>query len=130
MVKTCFIAFSQEYGTKVWTYGAWVDSYLFVILLSSVIFLCYIGNYIWFILRASHRVEYIEENRERMHRVKFVFGFILTFVLDIPGTCVACVLYTMQQGAKGKSLILILIQRLISIKKTFFIQTPILIGRF
>ena len=43
----------------------------------------------------------MEENRDNIVRVKFTFGFILSFVLDIPGSCLAVALYSMRHGEQG-----------------------------
>ena len=91
----------EDYTAKVELYARLIDAYLFFLIVSGFVFVCYILAYLWFVLRAWHRALYIEENRDHIVQVKFTFGFILSFVLDIPGSCMAVVLYSMRYGAQG-----------------------------
>lgn len=91
----------RDYKDKVGLYGRLIDTYLFFMVISAAIFLCYIACYLWFVLRSWHRAEYIEENREKVVRVKFSFGFLLSFALDIPGSCLAVILYALRAGERG-----------------------------
>jgi hypothetical protein len=91
----------KDYKDKVGLYGGLLDTYLFFLVISGAIFLCYLLAYLWFVLRSWHRAIYIEENRDHVVRVKFTFGFILSFALDIPGSCLAVILYSLRQGNRG-----------------------------
>lgn len=91
----------KDYEKKVGLYGGLLDTYLFFLVISGAIFLCYLLAYLWFVLRSWHRAIYIEENRDHVVRVKFAFGFILSFALDIPGSCLAVILYSLRQGERG-----------------------------
>ena len=91
----------EEFEAKVNSYAALTDAYLFFLIISGCIFICYALAYIWFVLRAWYRSEYIAENRQSILRIKFFFGFLLSFALDIPGSCMAVVLYSMRYGERG-----------------------------
>lgn len=91
----------EDFQNKVDSYGAIVDAYLFFLIVSGGIFICYMVAYLWFVLRAWYRQQFIEDNRECILRVKFFFGILLSFTLDIPGSCMAVVLYSMRSGARG-----------------------------
>lgn len=91
----------KDYKDKVMLYGRLLDTYLFFLIISGAIFLCYLLAYLWFVLRSWHRSQYIEENREKVIRVKFAFGFLLSFVLDIPGSCLAVICYSLRAGERG-----------------------------
>lgn len=91
----------EEFQLKVDVYGRVVAAYLFFLVISGFIFICYCAAYFWFVLRAWHRATYVEDNRDQIVRVKFAFGFLLSFVLDIPGSCIAVVLYSMRYGERG-----------------------------
>ena len=58
-----------DYQNKVDLYGRVLDTYLFFLVISGAIFLCYLLAYLWFVLRSWHRAQYIEENRD--HDVAF-----------------------------------------------------------
>jgi len=91
----------EAYEDKLGLYEGLLDAYLFFLVISAVIFLCYSLAYLWFVLRSWHRAAFIEENRDHIVQVKFAFGFLLSFSLDIPGSCMAVVLYSMRQGITG-----------------------------
>jgi len=91
----------RDYKEKVSQFADVVDLYLAFLLLAGSILVCYILVYVWFVLRSLHRAIYLEENRDRIVKVKFTFGFLLSFFLDIPGSCITVGLYSMRCGSAG-----------------------------
>ena len=93
----------EDFTEKVELYASLIDAYLFFLIISGLVFMCYILAYLWFVLRAWHHrsSSYVEKNRDHIVQVKFTFGFIMSFVLDIPGSCLAVVLYSMRHGVEG-----------------------------
>ena len=97
----------QYFGATFWCFCDFFTQYICTLFLCLFIFypgsilVCYILVYVWFVLRSLHRAIYLEENRDRIVKVKFTFGFLLSFFLDIPGSCITVGLYSMRCGSAG-----------------------------
>ena len=91
----------EIYERELKLYSRLSDAYLFFLVISGAVFLCYILAYLWFVLRSWHKPTFLEDNRDHIVKVKFTFGFILSFTLDIPGSCIAVFLYHMRHGERG-----------------------------
>ena len=91
----------RDYQDKIDSFGRVVDVYLFFLFASAVILVCYMVVFVWFILKCKREEYYLIENPEKLADIKFTFGALLSFALDVPGASIAVYLYSERWGATG-----------------------------
>ena len=98
---TCSLGFwnIESYKSKVENYSNAVDVYLIFLCLSGMVFSSYLITFLWIILRFWFHDS--EDNKKRLQKVSFKFGFILTFTLDIPCSSIAVVINSYRIGDEG-----------------------------
>eukprot|EP00794_Sanderia_malayensis_P004888 gene4888-5528_t len=91
----------RDYQDKIESFGRGVDVYLFFLFVSAIIMICYFVTFIWFMIKCSREQHYLLENTDKLADIKFTFGALLSFALNVPGACIAVYLYTERGSAKG-----------------------------
>ncbi len=91
----------RDYQDKIKTFGRVVDIYLFFLFVSATVLVCYIIAFTWFIIKSSREQYYLIENPDKLADIKFTFGALLSFSLNVPGACIAVYLYSERWGANG-----------------------------
>ena len=91
----------RDYQDKIQVFGRVVDVYLFFLFISAIVFVCYMIVFIWFIIKCSREQYYLIENTDKLADIKFTFGALLSFSLNVPGACIAVYLYSERWGATG-----------------------------